>query len=130
MSGHGWRLLIVLKEKLSPHLDTASSMLALFPAFKRKGIEMEPEERLAIYLRLREMRRKMGLSGDCLSAEGAEHGVDGCEGAAFGGDADNDCGGPCGCCNSGDTAYRSRAGGGEKCGGEFGKDKPDDGGGG
>lgn len=66
----GWSL-VVLKEKLSPHLEKASALLASFPVFERKTIELEPEERLAVYVRLKQMRRKMGLP------EPEEVGIDG-----------------------------------------------------
>jgi hypothetical protein len=61
MSRLGGESLVVLKEKLSPHLEKASALLASFPIFERQPIELEPEERLAVYVRLRQMRRKMGL---------------------------------------------------------------------
>ncbi len=68
MSRLGRGSLVVLFTELSPHLERASSMLASFPIFERKPIEMEPEERLAVYVRLRNMRRKMGLE-DALEGE-------------------------------------------------------------
>jgi hypothetical protein len=97
--------------KLTPHLEKASAMLAHFPLFSRKPIELEPEERLAVYLRLREMRRKMGLPdpGTDERSQNQDEGIND-EGTAFGGDADNDSGGSGDCGDSCDTADRDREG--------------------
>lgn len=52
---------------LSPHLKTATSMLA--PYFSDSEREPEPEEMLAEYLRWREWRRKMGYSDQAIEEE-------------------------------------------------------------
>lgn len=104
MSVDGGDALVVLFAKLSPHLDKASAMLAHFPIFKKGNIEMEPEERLAIYLRLRAMRRKMGLPGEGIGNDGENGITEGSdnEGSAFSGDANTDCRGDGGRRDSGE----------------------------
>ena len=47
-----------MMEMLSPRMDRASALLASLAGRRR---ELEPEDRLWFYLRLREARRKMGI---------------------------------------------------------------------
>jgi hypothetical protein len=119
--------LVVLMSKLSPHLDKASATLARLPFFKKRRVELEPEERLAVYLRLRAMRRKMGLP-ERMDGETEENGAmagDSDEGTIIRGDADIDSGCACGGGDSRHTDDGHRKGDAEKHWGADEKDRPD-----
>jgi len=90
--------------KLTPHLENASAKLADFSLFERGPADPGPEERLAEYLRQREIRRKMGLPEPGIEPEDGEKGGETDEGTAIGGDADNDSGDTRDSGDSGDAA--------------------------
>jgi len=74
-------------DMLSPHLDTATSMLASF--LVKNDEEPGPEEKLAEFLRWREWRRKMGYSDDAIEEEVLELLGDEYERTVVCGDADH-----------------------------------------